>query len=193
MGRYNSPPLKKISSSKLPSLNNYGYCCRIVSSLSHVVSSVLWSFHNTLTNIIRLFRNSFTSRAKISTGSSLYVKFGLSSIVFEETTCDGSDLYLCSIDTWNTLWIFFNYGGKANLYATGPTFSITSNGPINLGLAELAIFPKSHYFLPRRYLQKYFSSISYRLSFLFMSAYDFCLSVATFNFSLIIFTFSSVS
>ena len=97
-------------------------------------SSVLWFLHNTLTNGIRLFRNSLTSRAKISIGSSSYVKSGLSSIVSKETTCDGSDLYLLHIDTWKTLWIFSNFGGKANLYATGPIFSVTSYGPMNLVL-----------------------------------------------------------
>ena len=50
-----------------------------------------------------LFRYSLTSRTKISTGSSSYVKSGLSSIVSEETSCDGSNLYLFSIETWKTL------------------------------------------------------------------------------------------
>ena len=164
MGSYNSPPLKKISSSKLPSLNSCGYCCRIVSSLSHVASSVFWFLHNTLTNEIHLFHNSFTSRAKISTGSSSYVKSGLSSIVSEETTCDGADLYLRSIDTWNTLWIFSNYGGKTNLYATGPTFSITSNGPINPRL-NLPFFPYLITFFQGDTFKNTFSMISYRMSF----------------------------
>ena len=99
-----------------------------------MASSVLWFLHNTLTDGIHLFHNSLTSRAEISTGSSLYVKSGLSTIVSEKTTCDGSDLYLLSIDTRKTLWIFSYSRGKANLYATGPTFSITSYGPMNLGL-----------------------------------------------------------
>ena len=99
-----------------------------------MASSILWFLDNTLTNEIRFFCNSFTSPTKISTDSSSYIKFGLTSIVYEETTCDGSDLYLLSIDTWKTLWIFSNSGGKANLYAIGPTFSITSYGPMSLGL-----------------------------------------------------------
>ena len=89
--------------------------------------------HNTLTNRIFLFHSSFTSRAKISIGSSSYVKYGLSSIVSEETTCDGSDRYLRSMDTWKTLWIFSNSGGNAKWYATRPTFLITSYEPMNLG------------------------------------------------------------
>ncbi|CAL9075125.1 unnamed protein product [Musa textilis] len=48
-------------------------------------------------------------------------------------TCDGSLIYLRSIDTWNTSWMLAKTGGNANLYATGPTFCKTSNGPINLG------------------------------------------------------------
>ena len=91
-----------------------------------MTSSVLWFLHNTLTNGIRLFRNSLTFQAKISIGSSSYVKSGLSSITSEENTCDGSDLYILNIETWKTLWIFSNYGGGASLYAIGPTFSITS-------------------------------------------------------------------
>ena len=150
-GRYNSLLLKIISSSKLPSLNSCEYCCRLAFLLFHVASSVLWFLHSTLTNGIRLFR----TLTKISTCSSSYVKSDLNSIVSEETTCDGSDLYLLSIDTWKTLWIFSNSGGKANRYAIGPTFSITSYEP-NEHWAQLAIFPKSHDFLPRRYFQKHF-------------------------------------
>ena len=63
----------------------------------------------------------------------------------------------------------------------------------NKSRAQLSPFPKSHHLLPRRYFQNTFSPILYRISFLFMSAYNFYLSVATFNLSLIIFTFSSVS
>ena len=157
-----------------------------------MASLVLWFLHSTLTSGIFLFRNSFTSRAKISTVSSSYVKSGLSSIVFEETTCDGSDRYLRSMDTWNTLWIFSKSGGNANLYATGLTFSITSYGPINLGL-YFPFFPNLITFFQGDTFKNTFSPISYQISFLFMSAYDFCLSVATFNLSLIIFTFSSIS
>ena len=166
LGRYNSPLLKRISSSKLHSLNSCGYCCRIASSLSHVASSVLWFLHSTLTNEICLFRNSLTSRAKISTGSSSYVKSDLSSVVYEKTTCDGSDLYLLSIDTWKTLWIFSNSRGKANRYAIGPTFSITSYGPMNLGL-NLPFFPNLMTFFQGDTFKNTFSSISYRMSFLF--------------------------
>ena len=63
----------------------------------------------------------------------------------------------------------------------------------NKSSAQLAFFPKSHHLLPRRYFKNTFSSILYRISFLFVSAYDFYLSVATFNLSAIIFTFFSVS
>ena len=120
----------------------------MVSSLSHMTSFILWFLHNILTNGIRLFHNSLTSRVKISTGSSSYVKSGLSSITSKETTCDGSDLFLLNIVTWKTLWIFSNSGGKASLYATGPTFSITSYGPMNLGL-NLPFFPNLMTFFQR--------------------------------------------
>ena len=122
-----------------------------------------------LTNGIHFFCNSFTSRAKIFTVSSSYIKFCLSSIVSEKTTCDGSDLYLLSIDRWKTLWIFSNYRGKSNLYATGPTFSITSYGPMNLGL-NLHFFPNLITFFQGDTFKITFSPISYRISFLLMSA-----------------------
>ena len=93
------PHLIKFRPRNLPLLNSCGYCCRIVSSLSQVASSVLWFLHSTLTNGIFLLRNSFTSRAKISTGSSSYVKSDLSSIVSVEITLDRSDQYLRSMDT----------------------------------------------------------------------------------------------
>ena len=153
-----------------------------------MASSVLWFLHNTLTNGIFLFCSSFTSRAKISTGSSSYVKSGLNSIVFEETMCDGSYRYLRSMDTWKTFWIISNSGGNAKQYATGPTFSVTSYGPINLGL-NLPFFPNLITFFQGDTFKNTFSPISYRISFLFMSADDFYLSVATFNLSLIILTF----
>ena len=120
------PHLIKFRPRNLPYLNSCGYCFRIISSLSYVASSVLWFLHNTLTIGIFLFRNSFTSRAKISAGSSSYVKSNLSSIVFEETTCDGSNQYLLNIEIWKTLWIFSNSGGNTKRYATGPIFLITS-------------------------------------------------------------------
>ena len=95
---------------------------------------VLWFLHNTLANGMCLFHNSLTSQAKISIGSSSYVKSSLSSIASKETTYDGFDLYLLNIETWKKLWIFSNSGGKASLYANEPTFSITSFDPMNLGL-----------------------------------------------------------
>ena len=61
-----------------------------------------------------------------------------------------------------------------------------------LGL-NLPFFPNLITFFQGDTFKNTLSLISYRISFLFMSAYDFCLSVATFNLSLIIFTFSSVS
>ena len=131
-----------------------------------MASSVLWFFHSTLTNGIHLFHNFFTSQAKISTCYSLYIKYGLSSIVSEETTCDGSDLYLLSIDTWKTLWIFSNSGGKANQYATRPTFSITSYNPMNLWLI-LPFFSNLMTFFQGYTFKNTFSLISYRMSFLF--------------------------
>ena len=135
-----------------------------------MVFSILWFLYNTLTNGIFLFRNSFTSRAKISTGSSSYVKSGLSSIVSEETTCDGSDRYLPNVETWKTLWILSKSEGKAKRYAIGPTFfnhRIWTNG----SRAQLAPFfsqissPSPKAILPKTLL----SPISYRTSFLFMS------------------------
>ena len=132
----------------------------MVSSLFHVASSVLWFLHNTLTNGIRLFRNSLTSQAKISTGSSSYVKYGLSSITSEETTRDGSDLYLLYFETWKTLWMFSNSGGKASLYATRPTFSITSYDLMNLGL-NLPFFPNLMTFFQGETFKNTFSPISY--------------------------------
>ena len=134
-----------------------------------MASLVLWFLHSTLTSGIRFFRNSFTSRAKISTCLSLYVKSDLSSIVYEETTCDGSDLYRFSIDTWKTLWIFSNSGNEVNLYTTGPTFSITSYGLMNLEL-NLPFYPNLIIFFQDDTLKNTFSSISYRISFLLMSA-----------------------
>ena len=133
-----------------------------------MASSILWFLNNTLTNEIRFFCNSFTSQTKISTDSSSYIKFGLTSIVYEETTCDGSDLYLLSIDTWKTLWIFSNLGAKANLYATGPTFSITSYGLMSLGL-NFPFFPNLITFFQGDTF-KILSPISYQISFLLMSA-----------------------
>ena len=93
-------------------------------------------------------------------------KSELSSSVSEETTYDESDLYLLSIETRKTLWIFSNYGVKANRYATGPTFSITSYIPMNLGL-NLPFFPNLMTFFQGDTFKNTFSPISYRMSFLF--------------------------
>ena len=150
-----------------------------------MASSVLWFLHNTLTNKIFLFY-------RISTSSSSYVKSDLSSIVSGEITCDGSNQYLLNIETWKTLCIFSKFGGNAKRYATGPIFSITSYGLINLGL-NLLFFPNLITFFQVDTFKNTCWPISYRISFLFMWAYDFYLSVATFNLSLIIFIFSSVS
>ncbi|KAL5781553.1 hypothetical protein ACOSP7_006582 [Xanthoceras sorbifolium] len=66
-----------------------------------------------------------------------------------------------------------------------------SYGPINLGL-NLPFLPNRSTFFHGDTFRNTFSPTSYSISFLFKSAYDFCQSEATFNLSLIIFTFSSV-
>ena len=153
-----------------------------------MVSSVLWFLHNTLINRIFLFRNSFTSRAKISTGSSSYVKSGLSSIVSEETTCDGFDQYLFNIETWKTLWIFSKFEGKAKRYAIESTFSITSCGPMNLGL-NFPFFPNLNTFFQGDTFKNTFIADFISNIFSFHVGISFCLSVAIFSLCLIIFTF----
>ena len=71
LGCYNSsppsPPLKRISSSKFIHVSkSCGYYALIVASGSQVASSLSWCFHSTFTNGICLFRNCFTSRARIA-------------------------------------------------------------------------------------------------------------------------------
>ena len=94
------PPLKRISSSKfIPDLKSCGYCILIVASGSQVASSLPWCCQSTFTNGTCLFRNCFTSRAKMVFSSSSYDKSSCTCISYTGSMCDSSERYLRSIDT----------------------------------------------------------------------------------------------
>ena len=100
LGCYNSPPLKKISSSKfIPDSKSCGYCTLIVASGSQVASSLPWCCQSTFTNGTCFFRNCFTSRARMVFGSSSYDKSSCTCISYTSSMCDLSERYLRSIDT----------------------------------------------------------------------------------------------
>ena len=102
LGCYKSPPppLKIISSSKfIPDSKSCGYCALIVVSASQVASSLLWCCQSTFTNGTCLFRNCFTSRARMVFGSSSYDKSSCTYISCTGSMCDSSERYLRSIDT----------------------------------------------------------------------------------------------
>ena len=100
LGCYNSPPLKKISSSKFISdSKSCGYCALIVASGSQVASSLPWCCQSTFTNGTCLFRNCFTSRAKMVFGSSSYEKSSCTCFSCTGSMCYSSERYLRSIDT----------------------------------------------------------------------------------------------
>ena len=102
LGCYDSPPppLKRISSSKfIPDSKSSGYCALIVASGSQVTSSLPWCCHSTFTNGTCLFRNCFTSQARMVFGSSLYDRSSCTCICCTGSMCDSSERYLRSIDT----------------------------------------------------------------------------------------------
>ena len=107
LGCYNSPPpppppppLKRISSSKLiPDSKSCGYCALTVASSSQVASSLPWCCQSTFTNGTCLFRNCFTSRARMVFGSSSYDKSSYTCISCTGSMCDLSERYLRSINT----------------------------------------------------------------------------------------------
>ena len=103
LGCYNSPPhppLKRISSSKfIPDLKSCVYYVLIVASSSQVASSLPWCCQSTFTNGTYLFRNCFTSRAKMVFGSLSFDKSSCTCISCTGSMCDSSERYLRSIDT----------------------------------------------------------------------------------------------
>jgi len=105
----------------------WGYSSRILSSSSHIASSHEWPFHFTFTEVISFDLSFLTCRSMNSTG-------------WTSSTWDRSDKYFLNIETWNTGCIKDRLGGKASRYATTPTLSKISKGPINLGL-NFPFFP----------------------------------------------------
>ena len=49
--------------------------------------------------------------------------------------CLASELYFLNIDTWNTLWTCYMFGGRASSYANFPIRLNISKGPIICGLS----------------------------------------------------------
>ena len=137
--------LKKFSSSKIvhiPSTKRFRYFCLVSSSASHVVSSVEWFLHSTLTIGIVLVRRTCSLRSKILIVISSYDKFSWIWSGSYSITCFESETDFLRLEIWNTLCILDNAGGKATQYATDPILSSISNGPTNLGLS-LLVFPIS--------------------------------------------------
>ena len=95
LGCYNSPPIKIISSSKfIPDSKSCGYCAVIVASGSQVAFSLPWCYQITFTNSTCLFRNCFTSRARIAFSFSSYDKSSYTCISCTGSMCDSSERYL---------------------------------------------------------------------------------------------------
>ena len=104
LGCYNSPPppppLKRILSLKfILDSKSCGYFALVVASGSQVASSPPWCCQSTFTNSTFLFRNCFTSIAKMVFGSSSYDKSSYTCISCTGSMCDSSERYLRSINT----------------------------------------------------------------------------------------------
>jgi hypothetical protein len=107
---------------------NCRYSSHMVSSFSHVVSSapyqVIWTFSNSIDLLLRTFN--FESR--ICVNSTWNYPSCSTSITFQSITWLGSGTYLSNKATWNTLWIIMDTRNLI-MYAIGPIFLKTSNGP----------------------------------------------------------------
>ena len=107
----------------------------MLSSRSHVASSIFWFLHKTLTNGITLFRSILSYLSKIFIGFSSYVRSSWTSIGSSVNTWDGSSTYFFNLDTWNTLCTANRSRLRASLLATFPIHSVISKGPTYLGLS----------------------------------------------------------